>query len=109
MLDTVQDDRIIRIENQFNEGNYSSRNKGIETARGKYICVMDGDDIAHPYRFRIQYQFMERYPDYSAAGSDIHFFSETSIADLKRLRNPDRIQVMLLKDNVCTHPSLMYI
>jgi glycosyltransferase involved in cell wall biosynthesis len=107
VLDTVRDNRIIRIENQCNEGNYSNRNKGIETARGKYICVMDGDDMAHPDRFRIQYKFMELYPDYLAAGSDIHFFSETSIADMKRLRNPDRIQVMLLKDNVCTHPSLM--
>jgi glycosyltransferase involved in cell wall biosynthesis len=107
LLDTVRNNRIIRIENQCNEGNYSSRNKGIETARGKYICVMDGDDMAHPDRFRIQYQFMELYPDYMAAGSDVHFFSETSIADLKRLRNPNHLQVMLLKDNVCTHPSLI--
>jgi glycosyltransferase involved in cell wall biosynthesis len=107
ILDTIRDTRIIRIENQENEGNYRSRNKGIETAKGKYICVMDGDDIAHPDRLRIQYEFMEENLSFLAAGSDIKIFSNTSVRNFEREREPEKIKVQLLMDNVCTHPSLI--
>ena len=44
-------DPRIRIErNEQHIGNYASRNKGLRKACGKYVAVMDADDIAMPTR-----------------------------------------------------------
>jgi hypothetical protein len=43
-----EDERIILIKNELNEGIMITRNKGIRKARGKYICILDADDtLAH--------------------------------------------------------------
>ena len=39
-----KDDRIIIINNERNEGQGKSRNKGIELAKGKYLSFVDADD-----------------------------------------------------------------
>jgi len=49
-----KDRRIILMQNSLNEGNYRSRNSGMKHARGKYICVMDADDISTPMRVSIR-------------------------------------------------------
>lgn len=50
IIQSYADKRIVLIRNEQNIGNYPSRNKGMEVAVGKYICVMDADDIAYPQR-----------------------------------------------------------
>lgn len=45
IIQSYTDKRIVLIRNEQNIGNYPSRNKGMEVAVGKYICVMDADDI----------------------------------------------------------------
>ena len=107
-LKSIQDDRVICIFNKQNRGNYACRNEGLSNASGKYICVMDADDIAHPDRLMKQYAFMEENLRCVAVGSDILGFSNTrSNLLLKRLQNKEEIKVFLLKDNTCTHPSLI--
>lgn len=44
---TAQDNRII-VFHQKNQGQSVARNVGISNARGKWICFIDSDDIAHP-------------------------------------------------------------
>lgn len=39
-----EDERIILIKNEMNEGIMITRNKGIRKAKGKYICILDADD-----------------------------------------------------------------
>lgn len=108
ILNNIIDSRIKRINNDKHIGNYGCRNQGLNIARGKYVAVMDGDDIAHSDRLCKQYEFMESNPDYVAVGSDIEFISENEPSSLfERLRNDQQIKVSLLKDNVCTHPTLM--
>ncbi|MDR3062098.1 MAG: glycosyltransferase family 2 protein, partial [Dysgonamonadaceae bacterium] len=107
-LNLIEDTRIMRLYNRKHTGNYKCRNQALEVAKGKYISVMDGDDIASPEKILKQCDFMEKHPEYMATGTDIEFFSEDSkISTLERLRNPEEIKVHLLKDNVCTHPTLM--
>lgn len=50
----IRDNRIVFIDRSENEGNYIRRNEGCKLAKGKYICVMDGDDIAMPNRIEKQ-------------------------------------------------------
>jgi Glycosyl transferase family 2 len=45
-----------------------ARNAACSLARGKFIAVMDADDIAVPERFSLQTQFMETHPDVDYLG-----------------------------------------
>ena len=43
-----EDERIVLIKNEMNEGIMITRNKGIKQAKGRYICILDADDtLAH--------------------------------------------------------------
>jgi glycosyltransferase involved in cell wall biosynthesis len=107
IIRSFHDNRIRIISNQTNKGNYRCRNLGLKLAKGKYVCVMDGDDIALQERLKTQYKFMEEHSKYAIVGSDIEFFSEIGTSVFSRLRNKERIKVFLLKDNCSTHPSIM--
>lgn len=48
------DTRIIALRNKENIGLTKSLNIGLDIARGDFIARMDGDDIAHPDRFKKQ-------------------------------------------------------
>ena len=61
------DDRIT-VLNQENEGIVVALNRGLAISRGLFIARMDGDDIAAPDRFKIQYEFLRRYPDVVVVG-----------------------------------------
>ncbi len=59
LIQSYRDERIIAIRNHENLGNYPSRNRGMKMARGKYIAVMDSDDVAMPERLEKQYSHLE--------------------------------------------------
>jgi glycosyltransferase involved in cell wall biosynthesis len=61
--------RIRYFENPKNCGIVKTRNRGLEEARGKYIAVMDSDDIALPDRIKIQVEFLEKNPSYGMCGT----------------------------------------
>lgn len=71
-----KDSRIIAIKNNGKKGCYSARNCGHRLAKGKYIAVMDSDDISLPERLRIQFDFMEHHPDIGVCGSWAKAFGE---------------------------------
>ncbi|MGI9345589.1 MAG: glycosyltransferase family 2 protein [Gammaproteobacteria bacterium] len=54
------------LQNDCNLGPAVSRNTGFHQARGRYIALMDSDDISLPGRFEQQYQFMEAHPEIAA-------------------------------------------
>ena len=68
VLRTYADPRLVCLRNVENIGNYPSRNEGMRVAKGKYICVMDADDVAFPDRIKKQYEYMEQHPDVLACG-----------------------------------------
>jgi len=106
ILFSYDDSRLIILKNMTNLGNYPSRNKGMSVAKGKYICVMDADDIAMPERLEIQYRFLETHPDILACGSAYRIIGEegihTSIQDYESIRKA------LLINNCFLHPSVCF-
>jgi len=62
------DPRIKLIRNKINLGPSASRNRAILESQGKYIAIMDSDDIAKLYRLKKQVNFLEENCDISACG-----------------------------------------
>jgi len=52
------DRRIKIIRNDVNLGLAGSLNRGLEVAQGDWIARMDGDDVSHPQRFKIQMDYL---------------------------------------------------
>jgi len=44
---------------ELNSGASHARNIGIVRAQGKYIAIMDADDVSHPDRLRLQLEFIK--------------------------------------------------
>lgn len=104
IVHSYKDDRVIIIRNIINSGNYPSRNKGIKIARGKYIAVMDGDDIAMPDRFQKQIKVLENDATILANGTAFAFSNgQQSLIPYSY----DMIKVTLLRNNMFLHPSLI--
>ena len=65
-----KDKRIRVIHNKHNMGIPYTRNIGLKEANGKYIAIMDADDIALPFRIEKQVLFMENNPEIDVLGTD---------------------------------------
>lgn len=59
---------------QKNGGLASARNTGCRAAQGKYIALMDADDICMPERIAVQVAYMEQNPDIVMCSSDFVAF-----------------------------------
>jgi glycosyltransferase involved in cell wall biosynthesis len=105
IIHSFRDRRIVLIENNNNLGNYPCRNIGMELARGKYICVMDADDISLPQRIERQCAYLEANPDVGICGSFIQTLPSGNFP--KIITDDELLKVAFLSNNQCSHPSLM--
>lgn len=58
-LRSLTDPRIRLIPLETNRGLIFARNRGFDEAKGRYIAIMDADDIAHPQRLEEQLKVLE--------------------------------------------------
>lgn len=106
IIRSYKDPRISVLVNPFNLGNYPSRNRGMAAARGKYICVMDSDDIALPHRLAAQFDFMEANPEAGIAGSNFCYIPQNKNSDLGL--SYEEFKVGLVGNNmIFCHPTLI--
>jgi len=107
-LDIIQSfkDRRIKIINQEkNLGNYPARNLGMTIATGKYLCVMDSDDISLPNRLQIQYHFLEKNPTIAICGTPAKIMGTDKI--WRKPMGYDDLKIAFLENNFCIHPTIM--
>lgn len=97
-------DKRIRLLNN-RERSYPTRNKGLRVAKGKYICIMDADDISLPLRFERQVLFMDNNPEIGLAGSGYQVLGLKK--DLYRESDYEKIKVQLMRNNCFIHPSVI--
>lgn len=64
-------DKRIKVINQPNKGVVYSRNLAIKKATGKYIAIMDSDDVSTPDRLQQQVDFLDTHPDIIAVGGQL--------------------------------------
>jgi len=69
IVKSYNDDRIKFYSNDANRGLAYSRNKLLSLVTGKYIALMDSDDISLPFRFEKQIEYLLKHPDISICGA----------------------------------------
>ncbi|MFD2598098.1 alpha-1,2-fucosyltransferase [Sphingobacterium corticis] len=110
ILGQLKDDRIRIITNKENKGIVYSRNLALKHAKGKFLAVLDGDDIALPDRLSIQLKEFSLRPQLGLLGGQAYIIDEFgkrygSIPE--RVVGPDEAKTQLFFDNPFTHSSVM--
>lgn len=105
ILRSFTDPRIHLLFNGKNEGNYPARNRGCRLAKGKYIAVMDADDIALPERLEKQVEFMEQNPDILACGTAYRLMDRNKV--IVEATDWKDIRYILMKTFCMLHPTLL--
>lgn len=107
----IKDDRIIIVENNRNLGPAGAKNKAIEIASGKYIAVMDADDISLPQRLQLQCEFLEKYTQIFLVGSAVKIIDQNGRFRAKVVKHTrhEQIRKSLLTGKLAFyHPSIMF-
>ena len=93
------DGRIKLLQNDVNKGIAYSTNRGINFSQGKYIALMDDDDIAALDRLKFQVDYLEKHDEIDILGGrSIEIDSEGNIirrGGIPRY-NPKYIKTVLL-------------
>lgn len=63
VIRSFDDHRIKYLVHKKNKGLSAARNTGIKASIGEYIALLDGDDIFHPKKLEIHYEFLEQHPE----------------------------------------------
>ena len=101
------DPRIIFTRTEKNGGAGKARNLGLSLAKGKYIALMDSDDISHPDRLAIEHQYMEKHPEIDILGSYMQRFPQKKIFKVATKHNNIIHENIFLSNNIVT-PSIIF-
>jgi GT2 family glycosyltransferase len=75
-------DSRIHVVSRGNRGRPATRNEAFDLARGRYLAVLDADDLSAPQRLERQVAFMEAHREVAVCGSlNVHLRDP---ADLRR-------------------------
>ena len=103
-----RDVRIRLLQNGENRGIPFTRNVGLQEARGKYVAIMDSDDIAYPERIERQVAYLETHEEIDAVGSFyIQFGGRFRKRVKSRFVDHEELRIMLLFYNPIANPSVM--
>ncbi|GBF36625.1 glycosyltransferase family 2 protein [Methanofervidicoccus abyssi] len=105
-----KDKRIVFLKNKKNLGRGASRNRAIDIAKGKYVAIMDADDIALPQRLEKQFNYLEENEDIDLLFTWAYWIDERDniIGSFK----PERYKIKNIKnyffrEHLLVHPSMM--
>ncbi len=105
IVKAFNDKRIKYVKNKKNMGITPSRNKLIQMAKGKYLAVMDHDDISLVKRFEKQVKFLDRHPEIGVVGCQYQILPRMRQSRLPTTN--EEIQMGLMQDCMILHPSSM--
>lgn len=110
IIESYLDPRIIYIQNEKNIGIVKSLNKGLSVSRGRYIAIMDSDDISMPERFSKQFNFLENNPEIGVCGTCINVIDKKGnlVGNISYPVSSNVISCLLLFYCCIAHPTTMY-
>lgn len=86
-----------------------SLNLALKLARGDIVARMDADDISHPERLEIQFQFINKHKNINVVGTNFYFINRTGeILHKKKLpEHHERIEYWMPILSTILHPTIM--
>lgn len=110
IVESFSDPRI-RLFSQQNAGVSAARNRGINEAQGKYIALLDADDLWHTDYLKEQKALIEKYPEcrvFAANYSFLHEDGTSSPTIVRKLpfQNADGILSNYFQVASCSHPPI---
>lgn len=104
-----KDTRIQYIRNPINKGKAYNCNLWISLAKGKYIALMDGDDIALPKRLEKQVSFLEHHSDIDIVGTNQTLIDEDGavIGEVIKPTSTEDITKYAFLFQAMNHPTIM--
>ena len=108
-LKVFEDIRIVNIH-AGRIGRAAALNLGLQTARGKYIAILDADDVALSNRLEAQKQFLDMNSDVWLVCSSVELIDEKGqfIGISEIPTEHEKLLERLLKLNPFAHSSVMY-
>ena len=109
ILNSFKDRRIKKKYLKKNIGRTNCLNYGLKFTKGKYIAVLDSDDIAIKNRFVDQTKYFENNKEIWLLGSNSYLINEKNKIYNKRntFRSLKNMRKLLLK-NLIPHSTVMY-
>jgi glycosyltransferase involved in cell wall biosynthesis len=98
-------DSRIKSLYQQNGRQSKARNLAISNAEGKYIAILDSDDVIFPKRFAKQVTFLEKNPEVVLCGSWFRFIDSQIVVKLPEFHSD--IKIAFLNGNCIAHSSVM--
>ena len=77
VLGRFGDRRVRRVRLGSRYGPSHARNVAISAARGRYIAILDADDLAYSNRLQTQVAYMEAHPEVGICGHVCHRITES--------------------------------
>ena len=110
IMESYKDKRIKLINNKKNKGVSNSTNFGFKIAKGKYIANFGADDISHPRRLEVEFNYLEENPFIFLVGSSAIYIDENG-KEIRRFRKYDNYKILawrLPRSCSIIHPSTMF-
>jgi glycosyltransferase involved in cell wall biosynthesis len=79
IISSYDDHRIKVLNNETNKGAPYSRNRAIMSAKGKYLAILDADDISLPDRLKEQVDYLEKHKEIDIAGSYVYQVNQNGL------------------------------
>jgi glycosyltransferase involved in cell wall biosynthesis len=61
-----QDERVVALRHEKNQGAYPARNTALGLAKGEFITVHDADDWSHPQKLETEVRYLQQNPAIAA-------------------------------------------
>ncbi|MBD5395930.1 MAG: glycosyltransferase [Lachnospiraceae bacterium] len=111
IIKRYHDSRIRFYQNDENMGIARSRNKAIELAKGKYIALLDADDLCTELRLEKEVSFLDNHSDIDVVFGSFQEIDENNVVKetyFTPLKNPQFIKARLMVQDVIPNGSCMY-
>lgn len=108
LIKEFSDKRIRFYENDENKGIFHNRSLGVNLAKGKYIALLDSDDLMYPNRLQVQYDFLEKNSDTHYCGSLGTLIDDNSVEIGELNKVTGTLNATLLFANQIINPAVMF-
>lgn len=107
ILNSFQDERLQLHLSHENRMHAYRLNQGIDLAKGNYLAIMHGDDVAHPKRLERQVEFLDSNPDVGVCGTWYRAFGAQERIIQPPVEDKDIRLEHLLNNSALGHPTVM--